>query len=182
MPCLGSSADGSTLVAGNGGNGSLLYTSTNSGVSWATNTVRRVWASVAASADGRRLIAGSYPAIYSSPDSGMTWLSNDAPQLNWRAVATSADGNALVAAATSGGIYNLQLMPKPSLNINLMMANSNLGLSWLIPSTNLVLQQSSDLASWSDVTNIPMLNLTNLQNQVIIPLSNGDGFYRLATP
>jgi hypothetical protein len=32
------------------------------------------------------------------------------------------------------------------------------------------------------VTNPPVLNLTNLQNQVTLPLSGGSGFYRLKTP
>jgi len=45
-----------------------------------------------------------------------------------------------------------------------------------------VLQQSSDLTSWADVTNPPALNLTNLQNQVTLPPSNRTGFYRLKTP
>jgi hypothetical protein len=51
-----------------------------------------------------------------------------------------------------------------------------------VPSTNFVLQQSADLISWADLTNAPALNLTNLQNQVTLPPSNGSGFYRLKTP
>jgi hypothetical protein len=33
-----------------------------------------------------------------------------------------------------------------------------------------------------DVTNVPVLNLTNLQNQVTLPLSADSSFYRLKTP
>ena len=66
--------------------------------------------------------------------------------------------------------------------MNILPMSSSVVLSWLIPSTNLVLQQSSDLVSWADVTNPPVLNLTNLQNQVTLPLSGGSGFYRLKTP
>ena len=51
-----------------------------------------------------------------------------------------------------------------------------------MPSTNFVLQQSADLLSWTDVTNPPVLNLTNLQNQVTLPPSGSSGFYRLKTP
>ena len=39
-------------------------------------------------------------------------------------------------------------------------------LSWVVPSTKYVLQQSFDLISWTTVTNTPVLNLTNLQNEV----------------
>jgi len=34
----------------------------------------------------------------------------------------------------------------------------------------------------ADVTNPPVLNLTNLQNQVTLPPSGNSGFYRLKTP
>jgi hypothetical protein len=44
------------------------------------------------------------------------------------------------------------------------------------------MQQSSDLGSWTDVTNPPVLNLTNLQNEVTLPMHAGCGFYRLKTP
>ena len=181
-PHMAASADGSTIVVGQAGNGGYIYTSTNSGVSWYTNSVHRVWGSVAASADGRRMIAVSYPSIYTSPDSGMTWVSNNAPGLSWSAAASSADGNVLYAAAYPGGIYTLRTTPAPSLNLSLTPANGSAGLSWTIPSTNFVLQQSPDLANWSGVTNASTLNPTNLQNQVTVPLTNNEGFYRLTTP
>jgi hypothetical protein len=68
--------------------------------------------------------------------------------------------------------------------MNTTPANGNLTLSWIIPSTNFVLEQNLDLTStnWTDVTNMPVLNLTNLQDEVTLPLTNGSGFYRLATP
>jgi hypothetical protein len=47
---------------------------------------------------------------------------------------------------------------------------------------NFVLQQSADLSSWSVVTNQPVLNLTNLQNEVILPPPDSNVFYRLKTP
>ncbi len=182
-PSLAFSADGNTQVAAQGGNGGLICISTNLGVSWNTNTVHNVWLSTAASADGQRLVTVGYSFIYTSADSGQTWVSNSAPKLSeWSAVAGSADGHAVVAAGFPGGIYILKTTPSPSLNINLTPSNGNLGLSWIVPSTNVVLQQSSDLAGWSNVTNVPSLNPSNVQNQVTIPLSNSFGFYRLATP
>ena len=66
--------------------------------------------------------------------------------------------------------------------MNITPANGNLTLSWIVPSTNFVMQQSSDLDSWTDMTNMPVLNLTNLQNQVTLAPSNSSGFYRLKTP
>jgi hypothetical protein len=80
----------------------------------------------------------------------------------------------------SGAIYTLQTTLTPQMNI--APTNGNFNLSWIVPSTNFVLQQSPDLSSWSDLTNQPILNLTNLQNEVTLPFSGGVGFYRLKTP
>jgi hypothetical protein len=49
-------------------------------------------------------------------------------------------------------------------------------ISWIIPSLDFTLQQSPDLSSWTDVTNEPALNLTNLQNQVVLPSADGNSF------
>jgi hypothetical protein len=78
-----------------------------------------------------------------------------------------------------GGIWAAHTLPTPSLNIT--PANGNLKLSWIVPSTDFVLRQSSDLAGWSDVADAPGLNLTNLQNEVVLSPTNGCGFYRLKT-
>jgi hypothetical protein len=50
-----------------------------------------------------------------------------------------------------------------------------------VPSTNFVLQQNPDLTAigWENLTNTPVLNLTNLQNEVILSPSNSSGFFRL---
>jgi hypothetical protein len=79
-----------------------------------------------------------------------------------------------------GGIFTVQTTP--SLQLNLASSSGNLTFSWTLPSTNFILQQSSDLISWTDVTNTPALNLTNLKNQISLSPSNSIGFYRLATP
>ena len=50
------------------------------------------------------------------------------------------------------------------------------------PATNFLLQQSSDLVTWSTITNAPTLNITNLQERVALPLSASQTFYRLKTP
>jgi hypothetical protein len=104
------------------------------------------------------------------------------PGLLWQSVASSADGNKLVAAVRNGGIYTWQSAPTPQLNLT--FSNNHFALSWLVPSTNFLLQQNSDLSttSWTDVTNPPVLNLTNLQNEVTLPSPGSNVFYRLKTP
>jgi hypothetical protein len=79
-----------------------------------------------------------------------------------------------------GGIYTSQITPTPQLNLT--PSGGNLTASWIIPSTNFVLQQSADLSSWTDVTNSPALNLNDLQDEIVLSPTNGSGFYRLKTP
>lgn len=43
--------------------------------------------------------------MYTSPDSGTTWVSNAIPSLNWFGASSSADGSKLVAVALDGGSY-----------------------------------------------------------------------------
>jgi hypothetical protein len=85
-------------------------------------------------------------------------------------------------ATVGGGIWTAQTPPGSSLNI--APTNGNLALSWTMPSTIFVLQQNPDLTTtnWADVTNPPVLNLTNLQDEVTLPMPAGSGFYRLKTP
>jgi len=178
---VASSADGSKLVAA--AFGGKIYTSTNSGTTWKTNSVPVAnWNAIASSADGTKLVAAIQSGqIYTSTNSGAIWKTNNAPNKSWTSVASSADGNLLVAADySSGGVWIAQNTPTPKLNLS--ASPGQVMLSWLVPSTNFVMQQSSDLASWSSVTDAPVLNLTNLQNQVILLPTNSSGFYRLATP
>jgi len=182
---VASSADGTKLVVV--GNGSI-YTSPDSGVTWMlTSAPTNAWTSVASSADGTRLVAAaanSLYSIYTSTNSGATWTqaTNGPSGAVWASVASSADGSKLVAAVNGGGIYTSQTTPAPVLNI--APSSNNLAFSWIVPSTSFVLQQNSDLTTtnWADVTNTPALNLTNLQNQVALPLPAGNAFYRLKTP
>jgi len=185
---IASSSDGKKLVATAYNNGEYgaypgsIYTSADSGSSWIiTSAPSNSWQAVASSADGNILVAAVWGGlIYTSTNSGSSWNAADAPSTNWQFVACSSDGSKLFAGVEGGGIWTAQTMPGPSLN--LVPTNSNLALSWLVPSTSFVLQQSTDLSSWSDVTNQPVLNLTNLQNEVTLPFSGSEGFYRLKTP
>jgi photosystem II stability/assembly factor-like uncharacterized protein len=184
---VATSADGNTLVVTGSGS---TYISTNSGSSWMTNAINgssiggSTGNSAASSADGKRLaIAGFNSQIYTSTDSGITWITNDAPS-SWNGVVSSADGCKLFAAMSSypvGGIWIGQIPPSPELKLK--VTNSKLGFSWTLPSTNFVLQQNLDLTTtnWVTLTNMPTLNLTNLQNQLTFPPTNSSSFFRLST-
>jgi len=113
-------------------------------------------------------------------DVGITWVSNSVPVKYWISVASSADGDKQFAANYGGGIWISQTVPKSKLTIN--FSATDVMLSWTIPSTDFVLQQSPDLTSWSSVTDTPALNLGNLQNQVRLPPTNSLGYFRLSTP
>jgi hypothetical protein len=190
---VASSADGTKLLAAV--DLGPIYTSTNSGLTWISNSApAAAWLSVASSADGGTLAAaspynksGGPGFIYTSTNSGATWQSNSVPALNWSRIASSADGAALWAAgqifsSPSGGIYTSQSVPSPKLSIS--PAGKSLALAWLLPSTNFLLQQNSNLAAanWASLTNVPALDLNDLQEKVFLSSSNHAGFYRLATP
>jgi hypothetical protein len=175
--------------------GQLIFISTNAGTTWTqTSAPSTNWIALASSADGSRLVAvagGSQSLrppiivngpIYTSTNWGATWVSNSVPVQYWISVASSADGRKLVAVVNGGGIWTSQTTPAPQMNIT--PTNGNFTLSWIVPSTNFVMQQSSDLgsASWTDVTNPPVLNLTNLQDEVILSPTGSSVFYRLKTP
>jgi sugar lactone lactonase YvrE len=192
---IASSADGGKLIAAAGGNGAsgFIFISTNSGAAWklaATNIFEGLlahpWIGVASSADGSKLAAVSdvanspFGVVITSTNSGATWTTNAVPYLTWNAVALSADGNKLMASAgypSAGPIYVWQTTPSPVLNLS--APDNDTAISWLIPSLDFTLQQSPDLTSWTDVTNQPVLNLTNLQNQVVLPPADGNSFFRL---
>jgi hypothetical protein len=82
------------------------------------------WTSVAASADGSRLVAVAYTnGIYTSTNSGADWTKTGAPPEPWFGVASSADGSKLAALtdlfdatgnALGGAIY----------------ASTNSGITW----------------------------------------------------
>lgn len=188
---VASSADGIKLMACAYNFGSV-YLSTDAGVTWTkTGLPTNNWNSVAESADGTKMVAlansGSSVfgtgggGIFTSTNSGATWVFNNVPSGAWTCAAMSADGNELIATigspSTTGGIYVSQTTPAPVLNLS--VPENNTVISWITPSLNFALQQSSNLTSWTAVTNLPVLNLTNLQNQVVLPPPAGNSFFRL---
>jgi hypothetical protein len=164
-----------------------VYTATHSSATW-TSTVAPnglLWNSAACSADGSKIVVaagdnGLTGPIYVSTNSGATWSLSSAGNYHWTSVASSSDGHKMYATRYGGGIFTLQSTVTPQLN--LAPSPTNFTLAWTVPSTNFVLQQSADLLAWADVTNPPVLNLTNLQNQVTLPPSGTSAFFRLKTP
>ena len=111
---VAASADGSMIVAVNDGtSGESIWTSTNSGATWAPlETLGGPLTFVASSADGVELtvLATSQP-VYTSLDSGNTWgqaLPGNDPE-PWSSVAISADGTNLfltsIGASNPPSIY-----------------------------------------------------------------------------
>ncbi len=176
---IASSADGSHLVATSS---SGTYVSTNSGSSWIQFSFPGL--SAAVSTDGSKLIIGNIVnngKIYTSTNFGMNWATNvvqNISNVSWRSVASSADGS-LLLAGTDGGLWIYRAISSPQLNLK--ASRANLAFSWLIPSTNFVLQQNVDLVTtnWVTLTNEPTLNLTNLNNELVLSPSNNSGFFRL---
>ncbi len=190
---VASSADGNRLLAGAGP--SDVFISTNAGATWvpAGLSTNFYWRGVAQSADGTKMVAVGNSSqygvgsgvIWTSTDSGATWVTNNMPSAAWSCAAMSADGNEFIAGAGLpyswfGSLYVSQTAPAPALR--LASANGSLALTWVIPSLGYTLQQSADLSSWQNMTNVPVLNLTNLENQVLVSPTNGSGFYRLKNP
>jgi hypothetical protein len=181
-----SSADGHRLLVTTGAG--VVYVSTNFGLSWfqiATPKINRI----ASSADGSRLVAADNlsPWLGISTDSGSTWTATNIPPgtaITWgiKPVASSADGNELIAAVNGGGIWISQTTPSPQMKLS--QASGGVQISWLIPSMSFTLEQNSDLTTpaWSIVTSLPAWNLTNLFDQVTLPLDGGPVFYRLISP
>jgi hypothetical protein len=180
---VASSADGTVLAATAESGPAVpgpIYTSTNSGRTWkSTSAPMANWNSIASSADGRKLAAAVYAGpIYTSVDSGVTWVSNNAPTSYWNSIASSADGNALVTVAWNGGIIASHSTPQPGSGI--APAGGNIAVSWIVPSTNFVLQTSAGSGTgWTDVATAPVMNLTNLMYEVVVPTTNPAAFYRL---
>jgi photosystem II stability/assembly factor-like uncharacterized protein len=128
-----SSADGTKLAAVNYQNG-YIYTSTDSGATWSTNSNSsgsKYWTSITSSTDGTKLAAVA-DYIYTSSNSGVTWTTNgnSSGQHNWRSITSSADGTKLAAVDNNGYIYT----------------SSNSGVTW---TTN---GNSSGQHNWRSIT------------------------------
>jgi hypothetical protein len=80
------------------------------GATWTPRAASARWSSVASSADGVRLIAGTITSghLQYSRDGGVTWASSTSavdPVKTWAALGSSADGLRLLAAASGNVLY-----------------------------------------------------------------------------
>jgi hypothetical protein len=202
---IASSADGRKVVMV--GLTNLIYTSADYGATWQSISVLGItsWTGIACSADGNKLAAvAPNVGIFISTNSGVTWTQDPYPFNidpwggqyfgNQLSVVSSADGSKLVLIPgemiipfgnTTGTVVPIDAIwtsySTPAPQLNLSPLGTNFALSWIVPSTNFVLQQNSDLTmeNWVTLTNAPTLNLTNLQDEVILSPTNSSGFYRL---
>jgi hypothetical protein len=175
-----STANGSKLMAADSAG---LFISSDWGTTWSeTNTT--TGGDIVGSADGSLLLGmrlnpanGNYD-ICTSTNLGASWTSNSLPEAPWSWVACSADGNELMVTGTNG-IWIAKKAPAPQLD--LAPANSQLCFSWFVPSTNMALQESLDLGTWTTLTNCPALNAATLQEQLTLVPGNNKGFFRLVS-
>ena len=94
--------------------GGTIYTSPNSGGTWApTSAPSDNWTSVACSSDGTKLVAVvGAGLIYISTNSGGAWTPTTAPYSNWRSVACTSDGSKFLAVGDA--IYNTTQLVRPA--------------------------------------------------------------------
>jgi hypothetical protein len=176
------SADATTFFAASGDG---IFLSTDAGQNWRRTHAPDDFQSIATSADGSQLAAAAKGAIvYTSTDFGTNWsraeLGDTSAPLT--TVAMSADGSRIYAAPRYFPVYLLQSTPIP-VTPKLVVDQANLDVFWPFPSTNLALQTTTDPSSnfWTDVPNRRVLNLSNLQNQVSLPIQTQPAFFRLAS-
>jgi hypothetical protein len=195
------------LVAGAGGSlGGPLCVSTNSGATWHVCKVTpQEWCAVASSWDGQRLLAGfqfggAIGHFYTSADYGSSWTWLNLPtnaSRSWDSpvIAASADGQKFAIGFTSVDSDAPVLVyhwPPPTLNIGLTNVPATrqpaVILSWQGWATNYGLQFNRDLGgvNWEAVTNPPTLVYDQSGQSgvchVVLPLTNVNGYYRLAAP
>ncbi len=136
---LAGSADGSKLVAVATFN--PIFVSTNHGQSWLSSGPAVDWAAAVSSADGTRLFAADNDmgAIYSSTNSGLSWVKTSAPAKRWRALSCSADGTRLAAGCDFGDQYG---------ELPAIYLSEDAGVSWTLSSAPALPYQA--IASSSD--------------------------------
>jgi hypothetical protein len=108
---------------------------------------------------------------------------------SWTGLALSADGSRLTGAFMQGtvgehfwpGVVAQQVDLAPVIDVG--VSAGRLLVSWVVPSVHFALQQSSDIGatSWTDVPGAPVLNYSTLREEVTVPSSGQQMFYRLVS-
>lgn len=191
--CVASSSDGTKLVAGTQGSSDGIFTSTNSGFTWALSpdsaTLEKGWFCVASSSDGNKLVAiassgllvngKSVLPIYGSTNSGVSWVKTSAPATGYWSIASSSDGTKLVAVSAYGEIYTATAIRPPSLTLQFFSGYPLLSLYGNLGDTYTV-QYTTNLATtnWAPMLIVPHLSISPFQ--MIDPTGVGQPmrFYR----
>ena len=165
------------------------------------------WASIFSSGDRTKLVvARDDGLIYYSDDSGITFRTISVPGKYEFTLSSTPKGSALIAVVAVGTVYdekNSELVRKSvkdwysvgvSANgdklvvtsqsapvLSIMNSDNIVVVSWSASFTNCVLQQNSDLTTtnWADVTNSVSVNVIDGQNEVTLPFTIGNDFFRL---
>jgi len=77
-------------------------------------------------------------------------------------------------------VFNVNASPTPVPQLHIGLASPDtVKLSWAVSDTPFVLQENSDFTmnNWATVTNAPIV--IEQENQVVLPLSPGNNYYRL---
>ncbi len=196
---VAASANGTRLAATTGED---IYVSVDGGLTWnPTPAPTNAWRAVTWSADGTRLVAAAsgylLPGqVYISSNEGRTWVQANAPAEPWRAITCSASADRIVVAAGTDPLGYLPWVPRPlallsspplpppsppSPRLRMSAMPQGVLLSWQVPSSRFLLQESPDLSvlHWTNVTAAPTLNFNNLQYELSLPTPVGSRFYRL---
>ncbi|MDB6022469.1 MAG: hypothetical protein JWQ04_2326 [Pedosphaera sp.] len=188
--CAASSADGINLAVASDPGG--IYTSTNSGQSWtlAAGVPTGYYQFLTCSSDGSTLMAvtdynnastGPGP-VFTSTNSGLNWVSNNLSGVFWQSAAVSSDGRKLVVAGVNnvfsmngGHIY----VSPPEVLLSSALSNGLMVVSWPTTAAGFGLQQNTDLTgtNWVTLTNAPVI--TNGMNQIFLPTTNTNSFFRI---
>jgi hypothetical protein len=114
------------------------------------------WTYLASSSDGTKLVAVGPDGIFTSVDSGATWVIRDSTSRSWQAIASSGDGTKLVAAVYGGQIYTsvdsgATWVPRDSQREWVSIASSSDGVKLVAAVVNGLIYTSND----SGVTWVP---------------------------
>lgn len=105
IDAVATSSDGAKVVAAPDSPAPLVY-SNNSGSTWSSlaGSGSRSWTDVAMSSDGTKMAAIGNGTIYTSGDSGATWIARTGPGTR-SAIAMSSDGTKLISSNTANAQY-----------------------------------------------------------------------------
>ena len=152
---ISASADGRCWISGSLADHHIYVTADGGNVWNATTAPEAGWWQVSSSGSGSDLAAINLTtsSIWTSPDWGTTWQPKAAPTSRWAGLAVTSDGSTLYAAGPRG-IWRSPVLPR----LTVAPSADGLTLSWSIPSTNSVLQQSTALApsEWAPVEAVPV--------------------------